>query len=137
MLQIHWISHRLPTCLCATVSGTSGTLPCSPSQHASNNLKHQVLFVESHMHSVWSVNSLVFENIHSYWHVPWLLWASVQISIIFRHKIYVMKDKTIIAVQLQCFHKSHIHEHGSVEWMIAWNNKTDTVYKITPKSLLM
>ena len=52
MLQMHGISHPLPICLCAKVSGKGGTLPCSPSQHASNNLIHEVLFIKSHTHSV-------------------------------------------------------------------------------------
>ena len=124
MLQIHDISHSLPICFCVTVSSTVGTLPCSPSHNASNNLTHQFLFIKCHINSVWTVNSRVVENIHSHWHVLWLLWTSVHISIIFRQKIYIMEDKTIIVVQLQCFNKSHVHQNALVEWIITWNNKT-------------
>ena len=50
--------------------------------------------------------------------MSWHLGTRVNVSIILRKKIHIMEDKAVPREILESLHKTHIHWHGSIEFIV-------------------
>ena len=63
---------------------------------------------------IWGV-VLVFEGVDGDGHVPGLLRARVNVAVVFRDEIDIVKDEALEIILAQRLGSPNVHQHGSIE----------------------
>lgn len=66
---------------------------------------------------------LVFHDINGYGHVARLVWAGVQVAVIFRQQVNVMEDEAREAILFESLQGPNVHQHRPVKLSTPWNGE--------------